>query len=242
MTKRITESAEIAGFREAGDVFCRVVTTVSAQPVRDSCTALLGIVHLLSYRALYLPDISSSDAFQRSFPHTSWKRLYETLRTYFGRYDVYWEVFDPHDHARRLSLCIAILVMIGCCTACSTTGHVGQWEKVTLAMPKEEVHALLGKPRTVITREQWDVAVRKPDGSITLEAALLLSRSLLSQFETLEFWTDPRNGGDLSIFFSRKDKVLGKQPYNLDQRESSQQAPPAPPAPASQAPPSQPGH
>jgi len=99
MTKRITESAEVALFREAGDAFCRVVETVSAQPVRESCGALIGIVHLLSYRALCLPEISPSDAFHWSYSHDAWRRQYDELETYFGRYDVYWQVFDPHDHA-----------------------------------------------------------------------------------------------------------------------------------------------
>ena len=98
MTKRITESAEIASFRKASDDFCRVVATVSSQPLRQSCTTLFAIVHLLSYRALYLPDITSSDAFDKPFSHASWKRLYDNLRAHFGRHNVYWQVFDPYDH------------------------------------------------------------------------------------------------------------------------------------------------
>lgn len=114
----------------------------------------------------------------------------------------------------RMKTSFLILAAIVSFTACRTTGHVGNWERVGVAMPRDRVHALLGKPAAVLGREEWDEMVRKAVGSLRTEAALILSRSCLSQFEAVEIWRNPAGGGDLAVYFSKKGTVLGRLPYH----------------------------
>ena len=101
---------------------------------------------------------------------------------------------------------------------CGTTAHVNSWGTVTIKMPRERVHALLGEPSATLSRQQWDSTVRKPDNSLTPEGILVLSSSMLCQFEKAEMWPAPKGQHDyLRVYFGKTGKVLGKFPYRIEE-------------------------
>ena len=105
----------------------------------------------------------------------------------------------------RYIITLALLALIGC----TTTGHVGNWQQVTIAMSRDDVHALLGAPDSTLTRKQWDVAVVHPDGTWTAKQMVVLSSSMLCQFQTVDRWVYPESDGDyLEVYYSKTGKVL----------------------------------
>ncbi len=120
-------------------------------------------------------------------------------------------------HGRMKRMVPMLLVLA--CAGCGTTGYVRNWGQVTIAMPREQVHRLLGEPTSVLSREQWDSTVRKPGNSMTMEGILVLSSSMLCQFEAVEMWPAPKNQHDyLRVYFSKTGKVLGRQPYRIEEK------------------------
>jgi hypothetical protein len=108
------------------------------------------------------------------------------------------------------------MILVLACAGCRTTGHVSNWSAVTITMPREQVHSLLGEPSVVLSRQQWDSTVRTPGNSLTTEGVLVLSSSMLGQFETVEMWPDAKNQHDyLRVYFGKTGKVLGKRPYRI---------------------------
>lgn len=90
-------------------------------------------------------------------------------------------------------------------------------------MPREQVHSLIGKPSVVLSRQQWDSTVRKPGNSLTAEGVLVLSSSMICQFETVEMWQVAKDQHDcLRVYFGKTGKVLGKSPYRIEDRGSGQ--------------------
>ena len=117
------------------------------------------------------------------------------------------------DKMNRLITIIFVLA----CAGCGTTGHVNNWGEVTIKMPRERVHSLLGEPSRTLSHEQWNSTVQKPDNSLTPEGLCVLSSSMLCQFETVEMWPDPVNRDDcLRVYYGKTDKVRGKFPNRIE--------------------------
>ena len=104
--------------------------------------------------------------------------------------------------------------------------HVNNWGAVTLKMPRERVHALLGEPSATLSRQQWDQTVRKSDNSLTILGALVLSSNMLCEFATVDIWPDPKDQhNDLRVYYSKTDNVLGKRPYIIEDKKKDRLTP-----------------
>lgn len=115
------------------------------------------------------------------------------------------------------------MIFVLACAGCGATGHVSNWGAVTITMPREQVHSLIGKPSVVLSRQQWDATVRTPGNSLTVEGGLVLSSSMICQFETVEMWPAAKDQHDyLRVYFGKTGKVLGKSPYRIEERGRGQ--------------------
>jgi hypothetical protein len=97
MTRRITDSGTVVAFRDTASRFCRLVDSRNDHELSSLLRELESVLATLIADALALPEMKR---FPSPYPgedyDEDWSALYESLGTYFGRYDVFREVYDPY--------------------------------------------------------------------------------------------------------------------------------------------------
>ena len=95
------EHAEQRVASEFADIARRYRAAIDAregQPVDDFLLGLHPLLCELIYRASALPDLETEgegELPKDRMTHLQWKRLYESLSAFLGKYNLYWQVFDP---------------------------------------------------------------------------------------------------------------------------------------------------
>jgi hypothetical protein len=98
-SKDLSGNAEVISFIAAAHRFCALIEGPRSIPVSAflrQCARLLPELYIAGGN---LPDVEtdSESALGHSITHEQWKRLFDDLRDYFGKYDFYLETFDPTD-------------------------------------------------------------------------------------------------------------------------------------------------
>jgi hypothetical protein len=120
----------------------------------------------------------------------------------------------------RIEAAAAVLVV---CAGCMSEGRIENWEMITVAMPKEEVHSRLGSPASIETRGEYLSRVQTSDDSCSIAETVVLSSSMLSQCDSVETWhMSDAQAQSMRVYFGRTGRVLGRLPRNIDPERNVQ--------------------
>jgi hypothetical protein len=76
--------------------YCQLIDDIASQSRRSFLQEVRKTLPLMYYHALHLPEVESSHASNdRDITHEQWQQKYKSIQQLLGKYDLYWEVFDP---------------------------------------------------------------------------------------------------------------------------------------------------
>ncbi len=86
----------IDDFVESAVEYCSLLEGHRQYPLGDFLERVRELLPVLYYRALRLPDVTSThNRTYRDITHEQWREMFDRLREYLGRHDQYWLIFDP---------------------------------------------------------------------------------------------------------------------------------------------------
>jgi hypothetical protein len=87
-------------FRQPAEEFCSAVENSSAMAPIDFLQKTQLILAKLNVAALTLPQIEDckGDPHIARRSHQEWSTVYQRLKGFLGKYDLYWQVFDSRKH------------------------------------------------------------------------------------------------------------------------------------------------
>jgi hypothetical protein len=97
MAEKITDSQEVTQFRTVATAFCNLVRRPQSVEKAAFFTKLEKLLPLLCYAVQVNPPIEENLNYSGKWPHTTWRRLFDNLRNYLGKYDSYCHVYDPYN-------------------------------------------------------------------------------------------------------------------------------------------------
>lgn len=97
MTERITDRIEVTQFRTLATAFCKLVRRPKSFEIPKFLTELEKLLPLLCHAAQLLPQFERCSDYHGKWPHTKWKHFFVKLRDYVGKYDTYFQVYEPYD-------------------------------------------------------------------------------------------------------------------------------------------------
>ena len=103
---------------------------------------------------------------------------------------------------------------------CVAPPAVKQYDAIIPWMPREQLHALIGKPDEVLSGEEYKGRIGYNGSSMTLEVIILKS-SGLGFPSSVEIWQRPGRG-PLSVYFTSKGTVRGQWPPRRKRQDSQQ--------------------
>ncbi len=96
MDKCKTEMSSADDFAKNAEEYCSFIEGPLQLPRDEFLDNIRKLLPLLYYQALMLPDVDGADGCQGGgVSHEQWKEIYVPLKEYFGKYDLFWVVFDP---------------------------------------------------------------------------------------------------------------------------------------------------
>lgn len=102
---------------------------------------------------------------------------------------------------------ILIAILFGCGSPNSPRNAM---EEVRTGMLRADVHRLLGPPESAMTRDQWMALMGEKPHSVSAEAFVVKSRSLLAAaFQVVDAWPQADSSGEtIKVFYDKNDKAL----------------------------------
>ena len=90
--------------------FCALIEARDAQPAAQWLAAAHALLPRLYAAALALPEVEpdTDGVDEREIGYEEWLTIYQDLTVRLGRWNYYWDVYDPYDEGDREPVCASL--------------------------------------------------------------------------------------------------------------------------------------